>query len=322
MSPRTLSAALVLAALAAIPALALGGEEKKPVDPPRFRTLLAPGAAAPAGEETRRLRVAIVTFFERSPYSGQKDSLGQATAAALAAELEKSGRFELLDRKELEATMGELAIPPGSLITEQSALRIGKLAKVDYVIFGDLEKLSVSRSEKADTQTAKVTLNYHTLSVESGRVWKSREISGSAVGARGDDSRVITERAIQRTIEDFLKTPIPEPLGKIALVDTDRGQFAINLGMENGIEKGTYFQVVRLGREIRDPDTGAVIEREKEIICWGRVVQAADKTAWLEPGEYTRNDIGVVRWKGRKSKLDEIRVGDTVQVVEGKRTLY
>jgi len=321
MKPSILIAPLV-AALAALPVVAQQGDAKKPAEPPRFRTLLAPGAAAPAADEGRRLRVAVLDLFERSPYSGQKGSLGQAAAESLAGELDKSGRFDLADRKEIEAAQGELAIPVGSLIKENSALRIGKLAKVDYVIFGDIEKLSIQRSEKSDTQTARVTVNYHTLSVESGRVWKSRQLSSSAVGARTDDSRDVTERAIQRTIEDFLRTPIPEPLGKVALVDTERGQFAINLGLENGIERNTYFQVVRLGREIRDPDSGKVIEREKEVICWGKVVQSADKTAWLEPGEYTRNDIGVVRWKGRKSKLDEIRVGDTVQVVEGRRTLY
>jgi curli biogenesis system outer membrane secretion channel CsgG len=321
-TPRlTFAFALCLAAGTGV--LAQTTEQKKPAtEPPRFRTLLAPGAAAPAGEETRRLKVAVLDFFERSPYSGQKGSLGQATSTALSAELEKTGRFDLSDRKELEATLAELSIPNGSLVNEQAALRVGKLAKADYVVFGDIEKLQVERSQKAGTQTAKVTLNYRILSVESGRVWKTRQLAGSAVGAGTDDSREVTERAIFRTIEDFLKTPIPEPLGKVALVDTERGQFAINLGLENGVDKGTYFQVVRLGREIRDPDTGKVIEREKEVICWGKVVTAADKTSWLEPGEYARNDLGVVRWKGRKSKLDELRVGDTVQVVEGKRTLY
>lgn len=275
-----------------------------------------------ARPEGRRLKVAVLDFFESTPYTKTKGSLGHAVALSLAQELDKSGRFEVFAREDLDNALGELRIEPGSLVTEPTAARVGKMAKVDYVIFGDIDKLEVARSDKNATQTAKVNVNYRILSSDSGRVWKEKELSASALGAQTDDSRDLTERAIQRTIEDFVKLAIPEPTGKVALIDSDKGLFAINLGEGNGITKGSYFQVVRLGREIRDPDSGKLIEREREVICWGRVTQVNDRTAWLEPGEYKRNDIGVVRWKTRRTRLDEVRVGDVVQVADGRKTLY
>lgn len=304
-------------------AAAQEGERIQP-ERSRFNSLLGPdrGGSESSSAENRRLRVAVLDFFESTPYTRTKGSLGHSVALSLAQELDKSGRFEVYAREDLEATLGELRVEPGSIITEQTAARVGKLARVDYVIFGDIDKLEISRSEKMGTQTARVSVNYRVLAAESGRIWRERELSANALGSQTDDSRDLTERAIQRTIEDFVKLSIPEPVGKVALIDSEEGRFAINLGSANGITRGTYFQVVRLGREIRDPDTGDVIEREREVICWGKVTQVNDKTAWLEPGEYTRNDIGVVRWKNRKRKLDEVRVGDTVQVVDGRKTLY
>lgn len=295
--------------------------ERQP-EKPRFRSLLAPAALSAANEENRRLKVAVLDFFERTPYTRTKGSLGHSIALTLAVELDKTGRFEVFAREDLDSVLSEVRLENGSPVTDTAAARFGKLAKVDYVIYGDIEKLEVGRSEKGDTQTARVTVNYKVLAADSGRVWRTKELSASAVGAPTDDSREVTERAIQRTIEDFVKLSIPEPTGKVALIDAEKGRFVINLGEANGIERGNYFQVVRLGREIRDPDSGEVIEREKEIVCWGRVVEAGDKVAFLEPGEYSKSDIGVVRWKKRRSKLDEVRVGDTVQVADARKTLY
>lgn len=317
-----------LAAAGVLSGLALGvarAQEEPATKPeaPRFRSLLAPAApGSAADEETRRLKVAVLDFFERTPYTRTKGSLGHSIALTLAVELDKTGRFDVFAREDLEAALSELRVENGSLVTDPAAARIGKLARVDYVVYGDIEKLEVGRSEKMDTQTARVTVNYKVLAVDSGRLWRQKQLSASAVGAPTDDSREVTERAIQRTIEDFVKLSIPEPTGKVALIDTEKNRFVINLGEVNGISRGNYFQVVRLGREIRDPDSGEVIEREKEIICWGKVVEVGDKIAFLEPGEYSKSDIGVVRWKNRRSKLDEVRVGDLVQVADGRKTLY
>lgn len=301
-----------------------GDKSESRTEKPRFRSLLAPERSRDdaAPDANRRLKVAVLDFFESTPYTRTKGSLGHSVALTLAQELDKSGRFEVYAREDLDATLGELRIEPGSIITEQTAARVGKLAKVDYVIFGDIDKLEIARAEKQGTQTARVAVNYRVLAADSGRIWRERDLSATALGSQTDDSRDLTERAIQRTIEDFVKLAIPEPVGKVALIDSEEGRFAINLGSANGITRGTYFQVVRLGREIRDPDKGHVIEREREVICWGKVTQVNDKTAWLEPGEYKKSDIGVVRWKSRKGKLDEVRVGDTVQVVDGRKTLY
>lgn len=316
----------ILAAAGLLSGLGLAAaqaQDAEKTEAPRFRSLLAPArSGAGADQETTRLKVAVLDFFERTPYTRTKGSLGHSIALTLAVELDKTGRFDVYAREDLENALAELRIENGSLISEAAAARVGKLAKVDYVIYGDIEKLEVTRQEKADTQTARVGVNYKLLAVDSGRLWRTRQLAASAVGAPTDDSREITERAIQHTIEDFVKLSIPEPTGKVALIDAEKGRFVINLGSTNGITKGTYFQVVRLGREIRDPDSGEVIEREKEIICWGKVDEVGDKIAFLEPGEYKKSDIGVVRWKSRKSKLDEVRVGDVVQVADGRKTLY
>src|SRR3712207_6735629 len=138
MNTRFCSLALAGAALCAAVGLrpvSAGGE--KPA--PKFRTLLAPGASA--GEtppEGRPLKIAVLDFFERTPYTKTQGSLGHQTAVSVAQELDKTGRFDVYSREDLEATMSELRIENGSLVSEQTAARIGKQADVDYVIYGDI----------------------------------------------------------------------------------------------------------------------------------------------------------------------------------------
>ena len=296
---------------------AVGQRNPPPAVPRRGRgpQIISPGAGVRTA--ARRLRVAVLEFYERTPLDEKPGSLGREIATRLSAQLTKGGRFELADPEELEQVLGELRVRKGELINEPTALRIGRLAGLDYLIYGGVEKFQIERS-RGETLTASVTASYKALSLETGRLWKERELSATVIGDRSEQASDVTGRAIQGTVNEFANLALPEPVGKVALVDADRKQFVINLGSANGVERGTYVQVIRWGKEVRDPDTDEVIERQREVVSWGRVVDTQPRSARVEAGTYSRSDLGVVRWKTRHQKLSELRVGDVVEVVEGR----
>jgi hypothetical protein len=272
----------------------------------------------PALTGIRPVRLAILDFYERTPYGDKPGSLGRTVASLLAAEYLKRGRFRMVGREAIDEAMSRAKLPPGALIGDAAALRVGRLTRADYVIFGDIGKFTVERSGK-DNNLAKVTIDYKMVAVEMGRIWRTRTLSASSIGDSKADPKDVTETALQRTAGDFAKLTIPEPTGKVAALDLDKNRFIINLGSSNGVEKGALYQVVRLGQPIKDPDTGETIERQRDVVGFGRVEEVSERTARLVAGEYRKSDLGQVKWRTRTEILEAIRVGDVVEALESRK---
>lgn len=266
------------------------------------------------------LRIAVLDFYERSPFGDSPGSLGRTVAAMVAAEYSRSGRYRILPEAELNRVLQRANLARGSMVNIATALRLGRLAAVEYVVFGEVQKFAVERSDR-ENYTAKVTIEYRVAAVELGRLWREKTIQASSVGDRMADPKEVIERALMRTANEFARDILPTPQGKVALLDLDRDRFVINLGSAHGVRKGNLFQVVRMGREIKDPDTGEVLERERQVIAYGRAEEVSEKTARLVAGEYRKSDFGRVRWRTRVEMLEAIRVGDVVEALASRKVV-
>lgn len=74
----------------------------------------------------------------------EKRRIGFAVSEMLAHQLAKSGKFQLLERTELNRVLGELKLSMAGVTEQEDAVTVGKLAKADILVMGSVEKIGKS----------------------------------------------------------------------------------------------------------------------------------------------------------------------------------
>lgn len=122
---------------------------------------------------------------------------GQEIADLLTSKLFESGKFEVLERANLEKMMKEHQISLGGAIDEQTAAKIGKLVGAATLVFGNVSMykydLKTTYSDWKDRQggfhrtytktgTAKVTATLKVVGLETGKILAVKTITKEAAG--------------------------------------------------------------------------------------------------------------------------------------------
>ena len=99
--------------------------------------LLAGGAAAhAAGEpENGATAIAVLDFVNRSPGDGY-DWMAKGLADMVITDLSASARLVVVDRERIQEIARELALGTAGLVDESTAPQVGKIANVQWVLFG------------------------------------------------------------------------------------------------------------------------------------------------------------------------------------------
>ncbi len=92
--------------------------------------------------------VAMLPFQNKAPV--RWDNFGDASMQAgedTGFELERSGRFEIIEREQLQAILDEHSLNMTGLVDPSTAVQIGKLLGADFVAIGSITSLATKGSE-------------------------------------------------------------------------------------------------------------------------------------------------------------------------------
>jgi curli biogenesis system outer membrane secretion channel CsgG len=249
-------------------------------------------AAGPAAAEAKP-RVAVIEFKNKvSGWSWYWYHAGEQAQDMFVTELVKRGSYSVIERERLNAIMQEKGLTLSGDVDPKTAMKIGKLLGVEYLIAGALTELGAQKTNvstpwighlpgvNVGVSKMQCAIDARAFSTTTGEiVWAdsaSDETSSSSVyvaGAGGgvDDQRKLDKlvRPVVIKLADSLskKTLKTSGLGgagdasgiagKIARVDG--GTIYLNVGSEAGVKEGAEFDVYRMGAPIKDPDTGEVL---------------------------------------------------------------
>jgi len=261
-------------------------------------------AAGPAAAQAKP-RVAVIEFKNKvSGWSWGWYHAGEQTQDMFVTELVKRGAYRVIEREQLKAIMQEKGLALSGDLDPKTAMKVGKLLGVEYIITGALTELGAQKSgaqvpggllrglPSINVGSSKMdcAIDARAFSVTTGEiVWAdaAREASSDAkvfiagVGGGVDDQRKLDHliRPVVVKLADSLsqKTLATSGAGgagdasgvagKIARVDG--GTIYLNVGSEAGVKEGDEFNVVRMGNPIKDPDTGEVLGQNETKV--GRV---------------------------------------------------
>jgi curli biogenesis system outer membrane secretion channel CsgG len=281
-------------------------------------------------------RVAVLNFdygtIRDRWWPGDWD-IGKGISDMLVTELVKEGTFSVIERKQLEAVLGEQKLGLSGVVDTQTATQIGKVLGVDAVIVGSITRFSIETktigtggvgrifgypdvgvsvttasvaidARLIDTTTAEV------VAVAEGKSEKKRSgveitvesLSGTAFGSRGFEESILGEATRQATA-DLVKKLSPEAVVDAVVAYAEEGIVVMDAGLKQGVRIGQTLYVMKVKKEIKSPRTGEVIKKIMETIAVLEVTEADDISA-----------TAIVK----KGDIDDIKVGDTVSSKEPK----
>ncbi len=217
--------------------------------------------------------------------------LGESVAEAVVSELSNIGGMKIFTRNDLQKIMQEQKFQMSGLVDPNTAVQIGKLAGVKYIVTGavnniNLKWVNVGEGVKhglsenlglvgtviaagASTQEGwNLTLDIvvKVIDVETGEVVLSKTVSGREVLGKTPtfnfDSIIGgAKKAAKEALEDIRPElsklfPLRGYVLQLRTAPDKSSRYAlINLGSKNGVKEGQEFFVIDF-QEIQDPITG------------------------------------------------------------------
>ena len=239
-------------------------------------SLIADSAIAQDEPNLTLKRKIAISRFSNETQSGNSflvsnngDRIGKQASDILSAKLSESQKFLIFER-----------LDSGGLSAEKilAGLKEDGIA-VDYLIVGSVTEFG--RSTESDTgvfsrakiQKAFAKVAVRLVEVSTGRIVHSEEGAGEALittkktmgmGSSAGFDQSLTDKAISAAIGKVVSNLVENMTGKpwrsYLLTDEGEGSYILAGGASQGITTGTEFVVIKRGRKIKNPQTGAVIE--------------------------------------------------------------
>ena len=261
-------------------------------------------------------KVAIGRFTNETQYAKgifydkENDPMGKQALDILSAKLAASNKFILLERSDLASLLEEAKKSEGGLST------IG----ADYMIIGSITEFGRKNIGKngaftsAKTQIVEAAVAVRLVEVSTGLIIYSDEGKGSAelttkttlgVGGQASYDATLSDKAISEAIgqlvENIINKCTEKPWRTYFLSFDDDAQI-IGGGAGQGIKVGDTFAVKTRGKQVKNPQTGVMVELPGKQI--GTVTVAATG------GDTPETEYSIVSFTGNGSTVDNSKLAD------------
>jgi len=232
------------------------------------------------------------------------ESVSEGIADVLARELFKSGRFDVIERTELETLIGELEFEQSEYVEKESGAPLGKVKGVDYLLIGKVTFFGYEEKEKgvggavfggvfggggveAKTKKARATFDIRLVDVKTGKV----VFADSAEGVESKKGLAIAGfgpgwlAGVKFDSSEFRDSMIGKAtykaVGKVLLLLYERfplegevlarteDALVVNLGEECGLKVGDMLKVYEV--EVMKDEKGNVVWEDRKEIGSARV---------------------------------------------------
>ncbi len=243
-------------------------------------------------------RIAVMDFEDRAGYG---HNIGQGLSDMLVTTLVKTGKFNVIEREELDNVLAEQGLGMSGAVTPQSAAQVGKLLGVELMVTGSVSEFGEKKSSiggalggiggKLTTREARSVVDIRLVNTTTGEIILAEaadasEKSRSLDGVRFEDidfrnpttwDKTILGKAARKSIEkcvDYIEQAMANVpwQGKIIKANDD-GTIYMKPGSAGGVESGMEFAVYSEGEDLIDPDTGLSLGSEEKKIGKIKVVQ-------------------------------------------------
>ena len=260
-----------------------------------------------------KIRVAIWDFDNNAGTSWWYwDQMGPAARnhidTAFSENETLASKFTVLEREKLALIMKEQGLAASGAVDAQTAAKIGRLLGVKYILTGGIDKFSINTTRGGigafgvggNMTQADATVNVRFIDTTTaerviavaadGQVKKGggfvRGTSLSRDAEWGIASEAI-EKASKAVVDKLMTGNYLAKIGSAAgsavaegrIIKVDGQRAWVNLGAAAGLKVGDKYNIIAVGEELIDPDTGAKLGAEEKQTGTGEVAEVQEKFA-------------------------------------------
>jgi hypothetical protein len=219
-------------------------------------------------------RVAVLDFENKSGFGGA--SIARAATDAVAGEYQKSRKFEVLARGEIEQQLRDLDL--STPLDKTGFLRLGRALQTESLITGEVNAVTFVGNPKQ----AQVVLTVRVIDIASGEPINGAVATGFSnrrPGFTGDDDTLVQE-AIRNAAFEAVRIINNYTIPEATILTTRAGrEVLLTRGIRGGLQPGMEMIVVRRGEEVGRIRVTQVSDSDAvgEIIDFGRGIQSEDR---------------------------------------------
>ena len=237
-------------------------------------------------------RVAVFSFEDKTDHSWHwwdGRGPGDGMADMLTTALVKSGKYAVIERKEIAKIMQEQQLGQTGLVTQESAAKAGKLLGVELAVIGAVTEFGYSKKEVGGrltrgfglgvaSQKSTVAVDVRLVNTSTGEILASenvrKEESAKGLTVQTPDAGFRNEtdfdnslvgKATRASIEAIVVI-IDENMGSAPwegkVITFSSGVVYFKPGSDGGVKVGDVFSVYTKGKDLIDPDTGLSLGSE------------------------------------------------------------
>jgi curli biogenesis system outer membrane secretion channel CsgG len=230
-------------------------------------------------------RIGIVDFDNAAHAAGywasSRDALSEAARDAATEALVKSGAFVVVEREQLAHVLREQGLGMTGAISPQTAAKAGKLLGLQALVTGKITDFDADNKTSGfggyyqkRTKTFHARVSLRMVDANTGEIWVAESGEGASNqsstmvmgGGEMSEDQTLGKRALYMAVHNMINKVIAKAdakpwEGSVAKIGKG-GKIYITAGSDIGLPVGAALTVRRLGDEITDPSTGAVIGHE------------------------------------------------------------
>ncbi|WP_304118232.1 CsgG/HfaB family protein, partial [Phascolarctobacterium succinatutens] len=250
-------------------------------------------------------KVVAVTGVEysSSAYMGQRAAAD--FESQLVTALVDSGRYDVVERNQLNYVVRELGLQSSGMISGNTAIQFGQLTGADYTVVGNVIAADVESFNNYlyKGYKGKVKFNFKFIDNKTGMIKIAKIVEGSDTVSeyenKNPDRNILMSGAVNDASKKIVEliNSVNVLTGVVAAVNNDK--IYIDLGSDAGAHVGEKYIVFREGNVVTHPVTGEIIAVEENYFAQLKVVEVNSNYSVCE----------IVKAKKAVQKGDKIKRG-------------
>ena len=258
--------------------------------------------ALPGSAADSRPLIAVLPFDDGSiqHWWGNGWDVGSGVADLIVNELLNGGKFRLVERDKIAKIIEEQNFGASGRVDPKSAAKIGKIAGVKYLVMGKVTEFTVSDKGGSlggvslKSSTARVSIDGRLIDTTTAEILAGakgvgeKKTTGASINVSslpsikfgsGRFEETILGKATSAAVAAFCtdlggkfggtdaaaSAATAAIKGKVATVSG--AKVYLNIGSKDGVKVGMVFVIERVTEEVKDPDTGEVLDVVTDNVC-------------------------------------------------------
>lgn len=239
--------------------------------------------------EGQKVRVAVLPLENNSTWTYWGDNLGAAASDELTTQLVRSGKYSVIERRQIEAVMAEQNLGQSGRVNPATAAALGEILGVQVVFVGSITQFSIETKRAGiggiggSYSEAESKLDIRAINTSTAEIMSVAEGTGKKrfgginvnnVSFQQNFDQGVAQEALRPAIESVVEELVRQvdafasvaPAAARGAVVGVRGESVyIDRGENFGVTVGQRFDVYRVVDEIRDSQ-GNLLDRVTEKV--------------------------------------------------------